>query len=91
MLTKPTSFEDQSAELRRDVSQQQSKGMPTAVYGSKLLTSDPAGHSIRSLSRHMTNCNIGKLTININLTMKLQHEVEEEFDDLLKDIDLNLN
>ena len=49
-------------------------------------------HGIRSWFRDLTNCTIGKLTININPAITVQRTIEEEFDELelVRDPDFNI-
>ena len=47
-------------------------------------------HGIKSLFGDLTNCTIGKLTININPAITVQRTIEEEFDELVRDADFDL-
>ena len=78
--TKETSFQDQLAEMRNTVPEQQCQATSTTVCENKLLViSDACGHSIGRLLGDITNCTIGKLTINVNPTFNQQCSVEEQF------------
>ena len=92
MSTQPTSFQDQLAELSNDEPQQQGQNISTRVRGSKsLVTSEAGGQGIGRLFGDLTKCNIGKLTININPNFQVHCSAEDEFDEIVKDIDINIS
>lgn len=78
MSRKPTSFQDQLAELITSTQKQQCQVTSAGTCASSRQSLVSSGHGIGSLL-DLTNCTTGKLTININPAVTVQHTIEEEF------------
>ena len=81
-----SSFQEELAKSTTVTTKQMSR--PTAsgaVFSSKAVVGGQDG--FRNLFGNITNCTIGKLTVNINPAITVQQSVEEEFDELVRDVD----
>ena len=78
--------------MNNDEPQQQGQSTFTRVHGSKsLVTSEAGRQGIGRLFGDLMKCNIGNLTININPNFEVHCSAEDEFDEIVKDIDINLS
>ena len=89
MSTRLTTFQDQLAELSTGAQKQQRHvQMSAGICASQ--SSGTSGHGIERLFVDLTICTIGKLTININPVGTVQRTTEEVFEDIMKDVDLDI-
>ena len=89
MMSGTSSFQDELVKSSTGTTKQLCQ--PTSL-GARVSTRSKAvisgKHGIRSLFGDLTNCTIGKLTININPAITVQRTIEE-FDKLVRDADID--
>ena len=77
MSSKPTSFPAQM---------ECSRAVETSQMTVKIAAANPGG-DLQRVFGDLTNCTIGKITININPAVTVQQTAEEEFDEIVKSLE----
>ena len=84
-------YERVSTEQHQAVSRIMMSTVPTSVQEQVPTSQGELGKTAGKVFGDITNCTIGKLTININPTMYVKNTTEKELDELASTLDLDVH